>query len=333
MITLTDGSRAPVDHQMQKGLRGGAGAALGLVATALLWGAMIPMTHALATRHFDPFFVSAIRYLIPAPLLILAAILLDRASPFRGPLPWLTVLHLGAGMAFFSVSYTVGIMLSEPVRAAIAMSCGPLVAALMAKVMLRAPLARGFWPAAACAVIGASLVALDAIRPRATDAEAIPYLGETMLVFAMASWSWYSFRVQAWLAPLGWSQMRITCLTSLAGGVLICALFILLAWITPARLPVEMPSQSALGMLAWVGLGGAGLAILLWNHGVSHVGVPVATLYTSLAPVFSVLVAALFFDSQVTMQQIAGGALILAGVVRMQWLQMRAAHLARQKIV
>lgn len=299
-------------------------ASLGLVATALLWGAMIPMTHALATKYLDPFFVSAIRYLIPAPLLIGMAFLFDRRSPFRAPLPWLTVLKLGAGMACFSIFYTIGIMLSDPVRAAIAMSCGPLVAALLTKLMLRVPLARGFWPAAICAVIGASLVALDAVRPRAGSAEDTGYAGEALLVLAMASWSWYSIKVQAWLGPLGWSQMRITCLTSLAGGVLICALFAVLAGLQPMRLPAEMPSGIVLGMLAWVGIGGAGLAILFWNFGVSHVGVPVATLYTSLAPVFSVGVAAAFFGSNVTLQQIAGGMLILAGVVRMQWLQARA---------
>lgn len=105
----------------------------------------------------------------------------------------------------------------------------------------------------------------------------------------------------------------------------------MLAALQPSRLPTEMPSAAALGMLAWVGIGGAGLAILFWNFGVSHVGVPVATLYTSLAPVFSVAVAAAFFGSTVTLQQIAGGMLILAGVVRMQWLQARA--LRPQKMV
>lgn len=306
-------------------------AALGLVATALLWGAMIPMTHALATRYLDPFFVSAIRYLIPAPLLIGMAFLFDRRSPFHAPLPWATVFRLGAGMACFSIFYTIGIMLSDPVRAAIAMSCGPLVAALLTKLMLRVPLARGFWPAAICAVIGASLVALDAVRPRAGSAADTGYAGEVLLVLAMVSWSWYSIKVQAWLGPLGWSQMRITCLTSLAGGILICALFAVLAGLQPTRLPAEMPSAAVLGMLAWVGIGGAGLAILFWNFGVSHVGVPVATLYTSLAPVFSVGVAAAFFGSTVTLQQIAGGMLILAGVVRMQWLQARSIRL--QKMV
>ena len=309
-------------------------ASVGLIATALLWGAMIPMTYVLATRYLDPFFVAAIRYLIPAPLLFVLAQAYDRKSPFIGTVPWAKVFRLGGGMALFSICFTVGIMLSDPVRSAIVMSCGPLVAALVAKLMLRAPLARGFWPAAIAAMIGASLVALDAVRTRAEVPGEIPYFGEALLVLAMTSWSWYSIRAQGWLASLGWSQMRVTFLTSLAGGLLICSLFLLLALLEPVRLPDAMPPPAALGMLAWVGIGGAGIAILFWNYGVSRIGVPVATLYTSMAPVFAVMVAAMFFGANVTLQQVAGGMLILAGVLRMQWLQVKAARASgRQKIV
>src|SRR5690606_30697383 len=99
----------------------------------------------------------------------------------------------------------------------------------------------------------------------------------------------------------------------------------------PSRLPTALPATAALWMLAWVGVGGAGFAILFWNYGVSHIGVPVATLYTSMAPVFAVMVAALFFDASVTLQQVAGGALILAGVLRMQWLQVKTVRLAAKE--
>jgi len=313
---------------------GGALAVIGLVTTALLWGMMIPMTYVLATKHLDPFFVSAIRYLIPVPLLFALALLYDRASPFRAPMPWSRVAQLGGSMATFSVCFTVGIMLSDPVRAAIVMSASPLVAALVAKVMLRAPLARGFWPAAAAAMVGAALVALDAVRARAAVPGEIAYLGEVLLVCAMITWSWYSVRAQGWLAPLGFSQMRITLLSSLSGGLFICSLFSILAMLQPERLPTAIPATSAIGMLLCIGLGGAGLAILFWNYGVSRVGVPVATLYSSMAPVFSVAVSAAFFGAHITLQQVGGGVLILAGILRMQWMQVKLARAAaRQKMV
>jgi len=308
---------------------GTALAAAGLLVTALIWGAMVPMTYVLATQYLDPFVTSGVRYLIPLPLLFGMAWAMDRVSPFRAPVPWPVLARLGLGMASCSVCYTIGVTHSEPVRAAIVMSCSPLVAALMSKTMLKLPLARGFWPAAICAMVGAAMVALDAVRPRDVPADVI-YWGEPLLVLAMACWSWYSIRVQSWLGPLGWSAMRITSLTSLCGASLIFLLIIVLATIEPARLPREMIPASAFGMLLWVGVGGAAIAVVLWNHGVRHVGVPVATLYSNLAPVFAVVVSALFFGASITLQQVAGGVLILAGVVRMQWLGMKA---ARQKIV
>lgn len=298
-------------------------AAIGLVITALLWGGMIPMTHAMATQVFDPFFLAMIRYLLPAPMLLGLCFVLDRISPFGGPLPWRHLAMLGAMMACFSQFFTFGIMLSDPISAAIVMSCSPLVATVLSKMMYRVPLARGFKLAMVAAVVGGALVAVDAVRPRAEAGAAMPYIGEMLLVGAMLSWSLYSLKVQEWLAPLAWSQLRISFLTSLAGTVFMVTAFITIDLISPGRVPTEWPTAGTWFMLAWMALGGAGIAIVLWNYGVSRVGVPVASLYGNLAPVFSVLVAAMFFGAAVSTQQIAGGVVILAGILRMQWLRLR----------
>lgn len=297
----------------------------GLVLTALLWGAMIPMTHALATQVFDPFFLSMIRYLIPAPVLVVLCLGFDRTWPFAGDLPLKRLVILGLSMATFSICFTIGIMLSEPIRAAIVMSCSPLVATLLSKLLNRSFLPRGFKLAMTAAIVGGALVAIDAAKPRAAPAglEHLPYLGEALLVCAMTSWSWYSLKVQTWLAPLGWSQLRISLLTSLAGGLIMVLVFTVIDIASPGRVPSEWPSPGTWFMLMWMGVGGAGIAIVLWNFGVSRIGVPVASLYGNLAPVFSVGVAAMFFGAGLSTQQLIGGAVILAGIARMQWLQIR----------
>ncbi len=306
--------------------QGGIGLAIaGLTLTALLWGGMIPMTHAMVTQVFDPLFLAAIRYMVPAPLLLALCLLIDRASPFGGPMPWRHLIRLGALMACFSQFFTFGMLLSDPIRAAIVMSCSPLVATLLAKALYRTPLARGFALALAAAVIGGALVAVDAVRPRATvGQEGVPFIGEMLLFASMASWSLYSMKTQQWLAPLRWSQLRISFLTSLAGSCFVLSGFVGMELVLPGRLPTEWPSASVWFMLIWMAVGGAGIAIVLWNYGVSRVGVPVASLYGNMAPVFSVLVAALFFGAAVSPQQILGGLIILAGIVYMQWPRKRA---------
>jgi drug/metabolite transporter (DMT)-like permease len=71
----------------------------------------------------------------------------------------------------------------------------------------------------------------------------------------------------------------------------------------------------------WICVFGVAVAILLWNVGVSRVGLPVASLHMNATPVFAVLTAALV-GLPPTWLQIAGGVLVLGGIVYMQSLQL-----------
>lgn len=308
-----------------EGLLGSLMAPMGLVVTALLWGAMIPMTHALASNVFDPWFFAVVRYFMPLPFFWAMCLVLDRRSPFGGRIPYLRVLGAGLFLCGFSLLYIFGLKLSNPVRGAIVMSSGPLIATVMARVMYRQPFARGFKLALAAAVIGGALVAVDSVRPRETDSSTgVPYIGEILLIGAMISWSLYSLKTLEWLGTLGWSQLRVTFLTSLTASVLLLLICLPVSLISPIQLPTEWPSPSNWFMLLWAAFGGGGLAIVLWNFGVSRVGVPVASIYGNLSPMFAVLVAAIFFQTPLSVQQLLGGTLILAGIVRMQWLRLQA---------
>lgn len=314
----------PVSGQAAGGIVAGVAAPAGLIFTALLWGAMTPMTHVLVTGVFDPFFLALVRYLVPAPLLLVFCLLLDRSSPFAGHMPVRRLFTLGVSMSGFSILFTVGLMLCDPIRGAIVMSCNPLMAAVLARTMYRMPFARGFKLAMLAAMIGGAMVAADAVRPKAgSETFGLPFVGEALLIGAMFSWNWYSMKAQEWLAPMGWSQIRISFLTSLAGCILMLAGFGCLSVFSESRLPTEWPTPLTWFMIGWLGFGGAGAAIVLWNFGVSRIGLPVASIYSSLAPVFAVGVAALFFGAPLSAQQLLGGVVVLAGIVRMQILRLR----------
>jgi drug/metabolite transporter (DMT)-like permease len=60
------------------------------------------------------------------------------------------------------------------------------------------------------------------------------------------------------------------------------------------------------------------MATLLWNYGVSRLGVTVATLQLNLEPVFAVLVG-VALGAAAGWLQILGGLVVLAGVI---WVQM-----------
>ena len=70
------------------------------------------------------------------------------------------------------------------------------------------------------------------------------------------------------------------------------------------------------------------IAVLLWNTGVSLVGVPVASLFANSAPVFAIGLAALF-GHEPTWLQLVGGVIVLGGIGQLQLRQMRAARSRR----
>ena len=82
--------------------------------------------------------------------------------------------------------------------------------------------------------------------------------------------------------------------------------------------PTRVPSTVEWGMIAWIGVLGVAVAVILWNVGVSLVGVPVASLFSNSAPVFAIGVAALM-GSEPSWLQLGGGALVLGAGAQLKF--------------
>ncbi len=287
---------------------------LGLLLTAIAWGSMIPVLN-LLLAHWDPYFLSAVRYSLGAPILLLV-LRLSEPGPLwpRGARTW-RVLPLGAvGIGLFSTLFTLGIANANPVTAAVIMSAGPVVAALVARVGFRLPIDPGLVPAVTLAVLGAAMATYD---PGAAGGPFQLRGGEPLLLLASTCWAWYSLAAQRWLA--GWSQIRITGLTMSAGAVVTVAVYLLASLAGAATLPPPAPTSGGqVGLLAWVVLFGVVAGVFLWNNGVRVLGVVFASLFMNLAPVLAILMTAAI-GVEPRPLQLAGAAAVLAGVVQAQW--------------
>ena len=298
-------------------------ASLVLLLSALIWGAMIPVLGHLA-QHYDKWLLAWLRYLLGMPVLWLAMLLVKRPAGEPKPLRAGQLLQLGAAMTAFSVFYTFGVAHAHPATAAIVLMCGPIWATLLARLMLGARTPSGFALTLALVVAGGILVVLGApgrVSGRASGGFGLRG-GEILLVIAQLCWSWYSIRAQQWLADRG--QIALSALTStVASGLL--GLVCLVVWAMGGiDWPTEMPSAVDIGMMAWVGILGVAVAIVLWNVGVSIVGVAVASLFSNSAPVFAIGVAALM-GIEPTWLQLAGGGVVMVGIAQLQLRQMRRA--------
>ncbi len=290
-------------------------ASFGVLGAAFIWGSMVPLT-SLAVTTLDPYYLSAIRYSLAVPALGAIAWIAAGRFPLRRHLPWGRIVPLGAiGMGLFVLCFTLGLKYSDPITVAAMFSGAPIVSAVMMRVLEGERLAPRLPFAILLAVGGGLLVAVG--KPQSLASQGFRG-GEILVLAAMLVWAWYSVKSQVWLAVHGLTQPEISFLTILAAAVFLWLAF-LVGWATGfAHVPAHTVSPLEWLNIVWLGLACTGSAVLLWNYGVSRLGVTVAALQLNLEPVFAVLIG-MALGAAAGWLQLVGGVVVLAGVV---WVQM-----------
>lgn len=284
-----------------------------LVGCAVLWGSMVPFTHQLV-QAYDPVFISMLRYVFGVAAILLMVLVLERRWRLPPGLPWGRIVRLGTfGIAGFAVCFSFGFTFADPVTAAVLLSAGPVIYAIMARILYRAPLERGLGLAIALVVAGGVAVVLG--RPQGA---ALSFRGgELLYLVASSLWAWYSMRAQEWLGPYKLGQLRISALTATVGGIVLIGVYLLTQGLGLSYGSTHMTAPADWAKTAWIGVTGAAISVVLWNIGVSRIGAPIASLYGNLSGVFGVLFAAAL-GADWTWVQVGGGLVVLCGVVQMQ---------------
>ena len=262
----------------------------------------------------SPLVIAAGRYTLAAPLLAGIILLRERAPVFPLGLPWGRILLLGgAGIAGFATCYTLGVGYAGTITAAAILATQPVVAALIEWLLLRRPIARRTLTAIGLAVAGGLLVPFG----QPARSPAVGHGGEALLVLGMFCWTWYSMKAQAWLAPLGIGQLRITLLTSGAADVLLWLVYAVTAGLGLQPLPAGFPGAGHLGMLLWLAVGPTAIAIFTWNYGTGRLGIMAASLFLNLSPVFAALLG-MALGAEPSWAELVGGGIAIGGVLLLQ---------------
>jgi drug/metabolite transporter (DMT)-like permease len=287
----------------------------GLIFTVSAWGSLVPITAILA-KQYDPYFISLARYALAVPLLFFLFYVMEVRDNRGGSqsASFARLMVIGLPMAGFTMFYTLGIVYSNPISAAVILTTGPILAAILGKILSNIPLVKGFFVAITLSVIGASLVVT--FRPGSELGTFSFQGGEPLLILALSCWSFYSFKCIEWLP--GYSQIKLTAYTSGTASIWLLLFYVLLLPFGISGLPNSLPDFTTTAQFLWIGWGAAGIAIIFWHRGARALSVPVASLYINLVPFVAVLVSFLFLDIIPTELQIVGGLCVIAGVLQIQ---------------
>ena len=282
----------------------------------LALGTSVWATHFLVTdsllESWDPYFVTAGRLLSATFFLMTAYAIQTRGRPLRR-IPWRPALILGAaGISISTVFLTLGVKHAGPVSASIVAATAPIVAAFVARVVFRARLGLAVLFGAVVAVAGGIVAALGSQAAGSGESRG----GELFILAAVVLFTWYSIGAQRWLS--GVSQLGITAITIMIGGLTLLAALPILIGLGIAEVRYELDWRSVLSVL-YLGAGPASFSLFTWHWGISRVGVTIASIYSNLAPVV-VVVIRMIQGEPPTSFHLIGGALIIAGVLFAQLL-------------
>ena len=294
---------------------------LGYLSACLLFGLNLPLSAELL-RHFDPFWVSPLRYVVAALLLGTMVALSTGVRQLRSPIPLWRVAILSLCVAAFLVLYNLGLYRTHAMTVAAISAGSPVYVAVVSRLMTGARLERGFWGATVLTLVGAGIAIWGQARAGIGSALSLQG-GEVLVVLGICSWTAYSILAQRWFEP-GTPQLRRTFLTTVGALPWLLLFWALARAVGLAGEPNLSPGAVPLMQLLVAAVFCTALATVGWNTGVNRLGIQSGGLWQNTVPVFAVLIAMLLFGVQPLAEQLIGGAVVLAGVLYMQWQRVRA---------
>ena len=298
----------------------------GYLIACTLWGLNLPLVAQLL-KTFDPLFLSPLRQSISALTLAIWVAVTLGPSRLRSPVSWIRVAIMGAWVSGFLLFYNLGLMFCHPITAAAVLAGAPVYMGVVSRVMTGARFERGFWGATLLTLIGAAI----AIQGRAQLADTPMGWrgGEVLLIIGSLCWNVYTILSQRWFDPEV-PQLRRTWFAT-AGAVP----FLLVYWAFSRALgltgePNLAPSSTAIVELAVAAVLCSAVSVVAWNVGISHLGVQTGGLWQNTVPVWAVLISAVFFGVHPLPQQLAGGGIVMLGVLYMQWVRLRESRKHRK---
>lgn len=275
-----------------------------LLGSVLIWG-FVPSSTRHVVQTLSSGQILLARFLVGA---IAAAIMLGL---FRAPLPPRRLLPQAIGLGLlgqlgFNVPLAYGIRFVEAGTTSLISGMSPIFMAALAALLLRETVRTRVIVGLALALAGSAVVAL--VSGGEVSFTRDQAAGSLLILLSAILWAVYSVIVKPWLGPIPPSSVPM--IGSIAG--------------LPLMLPLGASgfagSLGELDAVGWLAVAqftllASVVAPILWAVGLQRGEAARSGLYLYLVPLVGVVAGAVLLGEQIGVWTVAGGALILAGVV------------------
>jgi drug/metabolite transporter (DMT)-like permease len=273
-----------------------------MLLLAVLWGLSIPATK-LALLSLRPLTLTALRFLVAAPLFLILAVGQLRV-PWRA-VPGIVALGV-MGISLGNVAQSFGVAGTSASVATIISATIPVFVVIFAALRLKQPVTVRQWFGLLAAFAGIALVAIGS-GSEAADAPGTTVSGVAwMLVSAVAIAFYY-----IWSAELSekFGTMAVAAWNGLAGLVAIVPF----AGSEMAHTSFQVTAQ-ALWLTVYLAVMVTVMGLLLWLYLLRNVPARVAASVQYLQPILGIASSAALFGDRLGFLFLAGVVLVLAGL-------------------
>lgn len=274
-----------------------------LVATMASWSLCYPLIR-LGLAYAPPFHFAALRALLAGAALCLLGLAARRPLPRRAAAwAWLSLAGLGATTTGFYGMFFAGELVAPGVATIVA-NTQPLIAAILAFLVLRERLEKVQWLGLLLGFAGILAIAGPTLRSGGSPSALAGYAYVLVAALGVAVGNLAIKRVAD----------RVDAFVAMGAQLLIGALPL----VGLARM-LERPSEALwslpfLAVLASVGLVGTSLAFVLWCTALRHIELSRANTFSFLTPLFAVFIGYVGYGERLGWNDAAGAGAILAGL-------------------
>lgn len=276
-----------------------------LLLTVVIWGNTFP-TAKYVLGVLPPTVYASTRYLLAAAtLMIVLAWRQGLVLPRRQD--WLPLIGFGLlGITLMQLLWTNALSLTAASKGAILVAVSPIWAMLITSLRGQKP---GLiaWCGVVLSFAGVFLVINDSIAEIRLGGGSL--IGDLLFLSVAFCWACYSVFAPPYLARLG--ALYVSAWSMLFGAVALAPFMLIgsddIAW--PAITATHWAAFLFTAILA------GALGYLLWYEGIARLGVARSVIYSYLIPVFALVSAVAFLGEEVSLVQLFGAAVVIAGLI------------------
>ncbi|MEW5782609.1 MAG: DMT family transporter [Pseudomonadota bacterium] len=286
-----------------------------LVVTAVIWGGTWVAAR-VAVQEVPPLGVAVWRFLLAAASLLVLVRWHHGRLPALDRRELLLVIGLGAtGIFIYNLFFLYGMQHITAGRGALVVATTPVITLLAAAWLLREGMTRLKALGSALALLGCLTVIGrgDPLTPLRGQIGS----GDLLILGCALMWSIYTLIGRLGTESLARRNLGALVMTAYASCAGFLMLLVTALIIDPAQL-VPHYSLPAWSAIAFLGLLGTTLGFTWFAAAVQKIGAQRASIFINLVPVAAVLQGALLLHERLDPSVLAGGLLVIAGVMLIQ---------------